>query len=893
MPDQRLARFLARLLPERTARDLFEPASEDLRYAYLTGRVRGGGAWYAVRLIVLFLDCWRLALAGVLWPDSRDHAAVVPAAAPTPREPLVMFLYHVRHAFRQLLREPAFTLAAVLTLALGVGGNVAVFAVVEAVLLRPLPYANADDLVILNHRDQRTGITKEFIAIGDYVDIVARQTAFESVAAYGGGQATIANDAEQPYRVEALQAAPGLLEMLRVRPALGRTIRPEDSRPGAPRVMLLGDALWRERFAGDPGVVGRTVKMEGQDWQVVGVLPRGFAFPPNASTGVVVSMSVPLSAPAGRKNGWVFALARLKPGHTLAEAGSNLAAISRQLEREFPQSNQASEYFARSLRTALLGNTRPALLLLSAAVAVVLLIACANVANLLLARALGRRREMSLRMALGAGRGRLAAQLLAESLALSLVAGAAGVVMAHWGARALVALVARQASNVPGLADVRINGAVLGFTLLVTIATALAFGLVAALTVRSQNAAESLGAPARATMSAAARRATSALVVVEVALAVMLLIGAGLILRSFAGLLAVDPGFRTDHVMTMTIQLPADRYRDEGAGDAFYRRAFAALGALPEVREVGAGVVVPLTGNNWTGPFERPEQPVPAGERPPEVGWQAASGGYFRALRIPLLAGRLFDPQLDRPNTPRVVIVSEAVQRRFFPNQSAVGHFVKQGENRLEIVGVVGNVRRAGLRDEPRADMYFAFEQGPGPFVTLFVRTAPDPERAAGAMEAALRAVEPNLVILESRTMATVASESERVTRLVLWLLGIFAATALALAAVGIYGVMSYVVRQRAREIGTRIALGATRRNILWLVLQQGAAIALLGTAVGLAAGLGAARFLASVMYGVSASDPVTLSGAVVLLVATIMAACWLPARRAAGVDPAKTLAEQ
>jgi len=329
-----------------------------------------------------------------------------------------------------------------------------------------------------------------------------------------------------------------------------------------------------------------------------------------------------------------------------------------------------------------------------------------------------------------------------------------------------------------------------------------------------------------------------------------------------------------------------------GAREGFYSQAFAQVKAIPGVQEIGTAVVTPLTGNNWTAGFERPEQPVSAGERPPEVGWQLASNGYFKALQIPLIAGRLFDDR-DVQTGPPVAIISEAIQKRFFPNESAIGKRVKQGDETLEIVGVVGNIRRAGLRDEPRADMYFPFERNKPGQITLFVRTAADPEKSLPAIKAAITRIEPNAFLSEEQTLAHVASESERVTRVVLWLLGVFAVTSLALAAIGIYGVMSYAVRQRTREIGTRIALGATRGNILWLVLHQGAVIAAVGTVVGLATGLATTRFLASILYGVTGSDPLTLSVAVVLLVMTIMLASYIPARRAASVDPAKTLAEQ
>jgi len=900
MPDPRLARALAALLPRRITADAFEPAWEDLRIAYLTRRQRirstlGRAALlvaYGCLAVLLFLDCWRLAILDST-PSQTATSTRRPLAITEPKqtERFHMVLYLIRHAFRQLVREPAFTVAALLTLALGVGANAAVFAVVEAVLLRPLPYPTADNLVILNHRDKRTGITKEFIAMGDYVDLAARQTVFEAISAWGRGQTSLI-DRDDPYRVDLLGVGPNTLDILRVRPILGRSLNADDARENAPPVMMLGYDTWKKRYGADPTIIGRVIRLEQSERQVVGVAPEGFTFPPNATTDIILPFQLPTVAPAQRKNGWTFVVARLRPGRTLQDAGTNLAAISRQLEKEFPQQNLASEYFPLGLRTALAGNTKPALLLLFAAVGVVLLIACANVANLLLARSLGRRREMSVRLALGAGGGRLALQLLTESLALALVAGTAGVLMAYWGAHALVALLP-QSGNVPGLDDVRINGRVLAFTLGIVVLTTLVFGLVAALSVRSEKAIGVLNASRGSSMGAKARRATSTLVVAEVALAIVLLVGAGLILRSFAALLAVDPGFRTDNVMTMSLQLPGNRYRERAARDGFYTQAFSQLKAIPGVQEVGTAAVTPLTGNNWTSPFERPEQPVSAGERPPEVGWQLASNGYFKALQIPLVAGRLFDDR-DLPNAPPVVIVSEAIQKRFFPNETAVGKRVKlQSNQTAEIVGVVGNIRRAGLRDEPRADMYFPFERNKPGQTTLFVRTVSSPEKALPAIKAAIARLEPNAFVSDEQTLAHVASESERVTRVVLWLLGVFAVTSLALAAIGIYGVMSYAVRQRTREIGTRIALGATRANIVWLVLRQGAAIAAIGTVVGLATGLGTTRFLSSIMYGVKGTDPLTLGAAVVLLVITIMLACYVPARRAASVDPAKTLAEQ
>ena len=801
-----------------------------------------------------------------------------------------MVLYHLRHAFRRLRREPGFTAAAVLTLALGVGANVAVFALVEAVLLRPLPYDHAEELAVVRHRDTRTGISKEFIAGGDWVDLAARQSSFQSLGAYGFFEGTIYGEGD-PWQVPVLGATPALLDAVGFRAAMGRGFTADDAVQGAGPVMILGHELWTNRFGRDPGIIGRSIKLGGQSRTVIGVAPAGFRFPPNTATGLIINQ-IPLTvAPAVRKSQWTFAAGRLKPGMTIADATSDLAAIAKQMEADYPDQNQGSTYYAVGLRDETVGDAKKALLLLLAAVGAVMLIACVNVANLLLARSLSRRREMAVRLTLGAGRGRLVTQLMMESLALSLVAGLAGIIVAHFGARGLATLVPESLSA-PGLADAGINGSVLLFTLLVVVLTAVTCGVIAALTTPMSNAAGLLVVAGRATMSPAARRATSALVAAEMAFAVVLLIGAGLILRSFAGLLSVDPGFESDHVLTMQIAIPADRYQPVEARWGFYDRAFEALRSVPGVTEVGAAVVTPLTGNNWTVPFERTDQPVPSGERPPDVGWQAASGGWFLAMRIPLVAGRLFDER-DRPGSPSVVIISEGIAQRFFGADSAVGRSIKLGQNTAEIVGVVGDIRRAGLTDEPRADLYFAAMQGPGTGMTLFLRTQADPVRTIAPARAALRAIEPDVAVFDTLTMSQVANDSVRVTKLVLWLLGIFAAVSLGLAAVGIYGVMSYVVRQRSREIGTRIALGAGRPDILWLVLRQGVMIAGAGTLIGLGVGLGAARALRSMLYGVTATDPLVLGGAAVLLVVTALIACYVPALRAARVDPARTLAEQ
>ena len=795
----------------------------------------------------------------------------------------------IRHALRLLVRERGFTAAAGLTLALGLGANVAIFAVVEAVLLRPLPYPSAGDLVVVNHRDERTGVSKAFIAIGDFIDLAARQDVFESLASFGGFEATIVGSGD-PFRAEGLSAGPGLLEALRMSPVLGRGLNADDSRPGAAPVAMLGHELWAGTFGSDRSIIGRSVRIGSADMQIVGIAPPGFRFPPGSRVDVIVPARLPLQAPAQRKSGWAFGIGRLKPGVTLAAATANLDVTSRQMASEHPESNTGSMYYAQPLRDSLLGDTKPAFLLLLAAVAVVLLAACANVGNLLLARGLARRHEMAVRIALGASRVRLAAQLLAENLVLTAVAGAGGVLIAYWGVPVLVALVPESVA-LPVLEDVGINRGVLLFLLGICTMTAIVFTLISMLTIRSETGTGVLVAQTRVTRGAATRRATSALVVTEVALAVILLIGAGLIIRSFARLAAIDPGFSIDRVGLISLSLPADRYRAVEARRAFYDRALEAVKALPEVEQAGMAAVVPLTGNNWTVGLARADRPLAAGERPPEVGWQAASRGYFETLRIPLRAGRLFNAS-DVPGGPTVVIVSEAIAEKYFPGESAVGRRVMLGaEDSAEIVGVVGNIRRAALTDEPRADMYFPSEQGPSGATEFFVRTSGDPLRALPAVESALRVIEPGLVVRNPRTLAAVAAESVASTRLALWLFGLFATIALALAGVGIYGVMSYIVRQRSREIGTRIALGASGGDIFWTVMRQGGIITTAGLTIGLAAGLVMARSLASLLYATSSADPAALGGALVVLTIAAMTACYLPARRASRIDAARSLA--
>jgi len=883
---------LARLLPGAAARDLFEPAVADLRYEWARRRRRARSAWALAALRACFttavactaLDCLRLAAVDRLASAFMGR----PGPPPHPRKEWHRMVFRdLRHAVRVFVHEPAFAAAVVLTLALGIGANTALFAVVEAVLLRPLPYPEADRIVRITHRDARTGRTKDDLVLGDFIDLAQRQQSFDAFAGYYGYQSALVGEGD-PVRLQGIGLTPAAFTVLGLQPVMGRAFGPEDAREGAPPVAIVSYELWRTALGSDPAVLSRSIQLGTSRRLVVGVAPPGFQFPPGSPTDVLVPNVVPDTVPAQRHAGWIYGVARLKPGVTMASAAREVTALSETFEREFPAENQGTRYDAASLRDVLVGDTKRPLLLLLGAVGFVLLIACANVGNLLLARSLSRQSEMAMRLALGASRGRLVAQTLTEGLVLAGAGGAVGVVVAWRATPALVTLIP-QAVAVPGLDAAGLDGQVLAFSVAASLVAALVSSGVACLGLARVADRGALASQRRATMTSGARRAASALVAAEIALAVVLLIGAGLTLRSFAKLTAVDPGFSVDGVVTLQVALPPGRYGEQPARTAAYQRLFAALDALPEVDTVGAAAVTPLTGNNWTAPLVRPEQPLAAGERPAEVGWQSASGQYFQALRIPLRAGRLFDAR-DAGGGPPVVIVSDALAERHFPGEDPVGKRIVIDEGAAEIVGRVGDIRRASLSDPPRADLYFPFERQNGNGVTLFVRTSGDPLAALPAIRAAIRHVEPNTVVYQVRTLADIAAASAAVSRLATRLLGGFAAIALALAAVGIYGVMSYSVRRRTRELGTRLALGASRRDIVALVMKQAAAIAGAGLVAGVVTGLVAARALASVLYDVPPWDPLAIGAAGAVLTVTALAASYLPARRAARVDPATTL---
>jgi putative ABC transport system permease protein len=883
MPEFR--RGLGRFLPRSAERDLFHPSLQDLRAE------RNSGLRLEFAIIALWIDCWRVWLSnfGAGQSVNRRTSYAVSRASRGRKEYWGMFMQDVRRALRLFRMEPGFAAAAVATLALGIGANTALFAVVEAVLLRPLPVAGADELVILKHRALATGISKEFIAVGDLLDFRDRIRTLEQVAGFSNFQNTLFGD-DEPMRVEGLSMTPDGLAALQLQPAMGRLFDAAEARQGAQPVALISHELWETRFGSDPNILSRSVQIGNARRMVVGVMPPGFHFPPGATTQVIVPMALPATPPPQRQNGWIPALGRLRDGETVESANAEFEALSTEFEGTYPDQNRGTRYYVEPLRDALVGDTKRPLLLLFGAVGFVLLIACVNVGNLLLARSLARRQEMAVRTAMGASWTRLASQLLIEGLVLALAGCAIGVVLAWQLAPALAGMVPETA-RVPGLQHVGLNPAVVVFSIAASVISALMFGGIACISLARHDQRAALAVTRGTTMSGGARRAASMLVMGEIALAGILLVAAGLTLRSFANLIATDPGFNTANVLTVQLVLPSVRYPNAPARAELYERVFSRLQALPGVEHVGVAVVTPLTGNNWTIPFARVDQPPPAGVRPPDVGWQSATGGYFQALQIPLVAGRLFEDR-DATSPVPAAIISESIAREHFAGESPLGRRLRSGPNEIEIVGVVGDIRRAALSDGPRADMYLAFARNADAFSTLFVRTAGDPMQAYPEVRAALRSLEPQIMVMRPRSMEEVAAASTATTRLAMRLLAGFAAVALTLAAVGIYAVMAYSVRRRMRELGTRLALGASRRDIISLVMREGGVITVVGVIAGLGAGLFAAQSLSAVLHGVPASDPVSLSVAAILLSITAMAACYVPARRASRIDPARTLIE-
>jgi len=791
----------------------------------------------------------------------------------------------LRFGLRMLRKQPGFTAVAVMTLALGTGANTAIFSVVNAVLLEPLPFAEAERLVVVWGQRAQFNLPRQTVSPPNYLDWEAQNQSFESIGAYTEGFSVLTGG-EQPERLASLRVTAGLLPTLRVRPLLGRVFLPEEWHPSATGAVLLSHQLWQRRFAGDPQIVGRSVEINGTSETVIGVLPPDFLIS-DKQVDIVVPTVFNGRSLANRGGRFLTVIARLKPGVSLPAARAEMGTIARRLEQQYPDANAGHGVNLVPLRDELVGKVRPALLVLCGAVGCLLLISCANVAALLSVRAAARRREMAIRAALGAGRGRVVRQLITESLLLAVAGGAGGWLLARWGVGLLLSV---GPADLPRLESLSFDGRVFGFTVVLALATGLLFGLLPALQVARPDLTDALKDGGKgATESAGQRRVRGWLVTAEVALAVVLLVGAGLLLRSFAKLTAVDPGFRPEHVIAADLSLSWGL--DERGWIAFSQQALARVAALPGVRAAGLTHNLPLSGDSSTRAFTLPGRPLPAGEKP-AAEFRRVSPDYFRAMGVALLRGRAFGNQ-DRADAPGVAIINEALARKFFGAEDPLGKrlLIEDGPPRpREVVGVVGDVRHFGPGIEPTPEMYVPYLDRPYPNLTLVVRADGDPAGMAAALRREIAALAPALPVANLKTMEQYLAGSVTQQRFSLTLLALFGAVALLLAAVGIYGVMSYSVAQRTHEVGVRLALGARRGDVVRLVVGQGMRLAGLGVALGLVAAFGLTRLMQSLLFGVSATDPVTFAAIPLLLAGVAALACYLPARRASRVDPMAAL---
>jgi putative ABC transport system permease protein len=800
----------------------------------------------------------------------------------------------IHYAVRTLLRSPGFTAVALMTLALGIAANTAIFSVVNAVLLRPLPYGDSDRLVNVWESRPAQGEELSTVSYSSYREWVAESQSFEALGAYTITTFNVTGGRD-PERVDALAVTASLLPTLGVEPHLGRGFLPEADRPGGPRTVLISDGLWRRNFGGDSTLVGRTVQLNGVPYEVVGVLPQGFEFPPPlrleqlsrsrpAEVWVPVGTLEEVFQDPGAKR--FFTVGRLAPGVSLAGARAELSTIAARPVPEEPQAGGGGGIRLVSLREQVIGPVRPALLVLMGAVVLVLLIACANLGTLLLARLAARGREVAVRAALGAGRGRIVGQLLTENVLLALLGGGTGLLLAVWGIDALAAVLPE---SLPRGHEIEIDARVLGFTLALSVATGLLVGLLPALRASRADLYASLrtgGAGAIGERST--RRAHGTLVSVEIALAVALLVGAGLLIRSFAELAKVDPGFETENLLTFDLQLPGSRYPDITATGRFYHELQTRLAALPGIRSASAIDRLPFGQSSSQMPIVVAGRPEPRPGEAPMAQNVTVLPGYFETVGLPLLRGRTLQGE-DRDEAAPVVVISRSLADRLWPGQSPVGQRILAfGRRPYEVVGVVGDVRHYGPTAGPEPMVYFPHGQLPfnRSWMTLVVRTAVEPERLVAAARNEVRRLEPELPISNLQTFRSLQSTHVAGERFNASLMGVFAALALTLAAVGIYGVVSFAVAWRTREIGIRTALGAGTRDVMRMVLGQGAKLALAGVGLGLAAAFGLTRLLSSLLYGVSATDPVIFMSVGLLLTAVALLASYLPARRAARVDP-------
>ncbi len=819
------------------------------------------------------------------------------------------FFQDVRYALRMLAKNPAFAAVAVFTLALGIGANTAIFSVVNSVLLRPLPYDHSDQLVHLAERHPTYEVMS--ISYPDFLDWRAQNRVFESFGVFRYADYNLTGRGE-PEQLHARQASAGLFAALRVHASIGRLFTENDDHPGAAPVVVLSHSLWQRRFDGDPNILNQAVTLSDKLYAVIGVLPKEFRFSDQSAD------HAELWAPVGQLADQPFlrqrdnhpglrGIARLKPGVSVEQARTEINAIAERLEQQYPDTNKKVRAGIVPLLELEVRNVSRAMWILLGAVGLVLLIACANVANLMLARAAARRREMAVRMALGASRSRVARQLLTESLLLAIAGGALGLLLAQWGLDSLIAI---SAGSIPRAAEINLDKLVLIFTAVVSMLTGIFFGLAPALQLSRPTVQEALKETGR-NAAGTRHRLRQFLVVSEVALTLVLLVGAGLLIRSFYRLQQVNPGFVDEHVLNFRISLPQQKYPQEQQWINFYQQALEKLRAVPGVKEVSITSRVPMGFNDWQSGFQVVGKPEPLPGQGPSMEVTLAAPNYFRVMGIPLKRGRFFDEQDNRAWVSqeklrglemferlraglRSMIIDEEFARRHWPGEDPIGKQIRwAGKDTppITVVGVVGSVKLY-RPDETGAFVqgYFPFFELPQNDMAIVLKTSLDPEHVIASARKEILALDPGQPIFEAKTLTQLREESIAPERWNLMLLGLFSVVAMTLALVGIYGVMSYTVTQLTREIGVRMALGAQTSHVLRLVVGQAMKLTFVGLALGLLTAMALARLMSSLLFQVSTSDPLTFSIVPALLALVALLACWIPARRAARVDPMEAL---
>jgi predicted permease len=812
---------------------------------------------------------------------------------------VLTLLQDVRYAMRMLRKAPAFTVVALITLALGIGANTAIFSIVNAVLLKPLPFSEADRLTFMTEMFQAPSgeLFESTTSYPDFFDWRERAHSFHGMASYHSDEVTLTGSS-QPLHLAAATVSGDFFSVVGTKPLLGRGFTRDDEKPGT-RVTVLSHELWQSSFGGDPNVIGRTVTLEHQNFSVVGVMPAGYIFPLDSEVpklwrplAMEAESSDPKATPVTSARGAHFlsVVGRLKDGVTLEQAREEMNVIARALSAQYPDTNKKHPVTKTvSELEHLVGDTRPALVMLLVAVGCVLLIACVNVANLLLVRASKRGREIAVRTALGARRVRVVGQMLTESFVLALGGAALGIPLAAWTMKLFISM---NLQDLPRIQGATIDGTVLGFVFGITLLTSLFFGLVPALRSSSPNLIEFMKEGRSTTATKKHQRLRSVLVVVETALGLLLLVTAGLLLRSFHKLTQVDPGFNASNILTFDFDLPDAKY-DEAKQVQFYQDLLPRLQALPGVTAASGITPLPLSGNNYSISFQIEGRPVPKADEP-SAAFRVASPGYFQTMGIPMLNGRDFTPR-DVENSPRVTVINEAFARRFFPNENPIGKRIipgvrRHGENvSREIVGIVGNVRHYSLSGDVTPEYYLPHAQQPFASLAICVKTAGDPHALTSTVRSTVNSIDPDLPLFNIRTMEEYIAMALATPRFHALLLEAFAGLALLLTGIGLYGVIAYAVAQRTHEIGVRITLGASRSQVVYMVLRSGLRLTAIGVAAGVFLSLIAARFataFSSFLFGVKATDVVTFAAVTGMVILVSLLACYIPAYRASKVDP-------